>query len=144
MYNSVEDIDKPKEESKGVVKKMEELKGFSYFSYLVKKARLNDFFGNADGKTFFVTPNEFLFNKGEDHFVKMSSDDCRKFLLNHVVDQVITPDNFPENHYFSIGAKSGKDLSIHNLLINEKVRILTPTNPTIIGSNVVYVVNNLL
>ena len=144
IYNSTEEYKKHPEELKGITKKLNDLKGFSYLSYLIKKSGLTKFFNNADGITLFATPNKFLINKGEDYFIRMSMEKARRLLLNHVVDKLITPDNFPTQHYFNIGSKSSKDLFIHNLVINDNAKILTSQDPTIVDGNIVYVVDNLL
>jgi hypothetical protein len=143
IFNREEPESKSKNTSKGLVKFLEDNDQFKYFSYIMRKAKLVDFFSKADNQTVFIVNDKDMAKIGEDYFIKLSSHECRKLLLNHVVNRLIPPDSFELQHYFSVSSETG-DLFIHNLVVNNKSTITNSKQPMVIGGNIVYVLDNML
>ena len=65
--------------SKGLAKYFEDNKNFRYFSYLIKKGKIENFIGNLSNQTLFIPLNENLKRLGDEYFMKMSDSDAKKF-----------------------------------------------------------------
>ena len=141
------ETDKPKkdiEESEGLTKHFENDKGFRYFSYLIKKAKMGKFMGEVQKQTLFIPVNQVFAGLGDDYFIAMCEYEAMKMVRKHIVNRMVPPDSFELQHYFVVNNEQNDALNIHNLKINERANIINPKQPLVIGGNIVYLLDNLI